>query len=107
MGDRDEIRNNILSRIRTEIGSQGRKRYLYSIRKISAAVLLLVFAAGVYLWISNEEKEKIIEELVIKNDVLLGSDKAVLTLSDGARGVLEGSLTGEIGSERKVSVESY
>src|SRR5690625_174518 len=106
MGDRDEIRNNILSRIRNEIGSQGRRRYLYSIRKISAAVLLLVFAAGVYLWISNEKKEKISEELVIKNDVLPGSDKAVLTLSDGARVILDGSLTGVIANEGEVSVEN-
>src|SRR5690625_6369317 len=90
MGDRDEIRNNILSRIRTEIGSQGRKRYLYSIRKISAAVLLLVFAAGVYLWFSIEVNEKISVELVIKNDVLPGSYKAVLTMIEWACVVMVG-----------------
>src|SRR5690625_7286878 len=104
MGDRDERRNNILSPIRNEIGSQGRRRYLYSIRKMSAAVLLLVFAAGVYLWISNEKKEKISEELVIKNDVLPGSDKVVMTLSDWARVVLDGSLTGVIAYEAAFSV---
>lgn len=106
MGDRDEVRNIILSRIRTEIESKGRKRYLYSIRKISAAVLLLIFAAGVYLWIIQEEQDGMTEELVIKNDVLPGGDKAILTLSDGAEVVLDGSLTGVIASEGEVSVKN-
>lgn len=107
MGDRDRVGTEIFFRIRNQIqgGKKGlRKRQL--MRKVAAAVLLLLISAGAVYFISDHKTLEIQPELVIKDDVEPGSDKAVLTLSDGARVILDGSVTGIVAQEGDIAVEN-
>jgi transmembrane sensor len=62
-----------------------------------AAAVLIIFAIGAYLWNTQKQKEKPVvaqtqDPNPVKNDVLPGSDKAILTLSNGNK--IELSATG-------------
>ena len=107
MGDRNRIENEIFLRIRNQINGGKQNSFGLQIsRKIAAAVLLLVISAGAVYFISHNKASETQPELVIKDDVQPGSDKAVLTLGDGAQIILDGSMTGVVANEGDIAVEN-
>lgn len=68
-------------------------------RKIAVAASVLVFVSlGIYFFIASEQPEKQPENLV-SQEILSGDNKAVLTLADGSKIVLEDAGNGVIANE--------
>jgi len=107
MGDRDKIENEIFFRIRNQINGGKLNSSGWQIsRKIAAAVLLLLISAGAVYFVLHNKASETQPELVIKDDVQPGGDKAVLTLGDGVQIILDGTMTGVVANEGNIAVEN-
>lgn len=107
MGDRDKIENEIFFRIRNQINGGKLNSSGWQIsRKIAAAVLLLLISAGAVYFVSYNKASGTQPELVIKDDVQPGGDKAILTLGDGVQIILDGTMTGVVANEGNIAVEN-
>ncbi|RZL31235.1 MAG: FecR family protein, partial [Pedobacter sp.] len=73
-------------------------------RLAAAAILLLAFGLGIFL--STNEKRPAILQSNVKNkiDVLPGVDKAILTLADGSKIILDQRNEGEISKSNGVTI---
>ncbi|MBN9384946.1 MAG: FecR family protein [Chitinophagaceae bacterium] len=83
--------------------SEPRVRHLRTTRfRYTAAAIFILFAAGIYLWSINKghhPETRQIEPGVVKNDVLPGSNKAMLTLSNGQHIVLDEAKNGQLAKD--------
>lgn len=108
LGDKEKIETAILQSIEQRINilpESGRSSF-YTLRRIAAAVIVLIIAAGGFYWYSsgiNDSEDSI--ELVIRNDVGPGEEKAVLTLGDGSQIMLDEANTGLLASEGSTTVK--
>ncbi|QEC45325.1 FecR family protein [Pseudobacter ginsenosidimutans] len=71
-------------------------------RKISwaAASVLLLLSGGAYFWyISGDNVKQPVRQAIVPHDIPPGKDGAILTLSDGARVVLDDRTNGVIATE--------
>lgn len=76
-------------------------------RKAAAVLLPLILAGGVLLWLNRprtETPEALPEEARFKNDVEPGGDKAVLTLADGSRILLDEAQNGVLARQGGATV---
>lgn len=77
-------------------------------RMVAAAVIVFLLGAGVYIWLirTPETASPTIEGLSnrFKNDVQPGDNRAVLTLADGSRIVLDSAANGTIVEQGEVQV---
>lgn len=103
----DDLQNKIeavvMGRIRMQESSSGpvtmnRRRIGWSLKLAAAAVVLLVISfAAVRLFSPNRQQQaKLPEKSQMINDVLPGGDKAILTLDDGRKIVLDTASNGEL-----------
>lgn len=97
-----ELKQRIENRIEVQ-RKQNRLIYLKALREAAAVAVILLFAIAGSLYfinIFNNNKEFIDNAILITSrygdDVLPGSDKAILTLSDGERIILDDFEEGEI-----------
>ena len=81
------------------------KSYPYKIKTFipwAAAVVVLLFSGSIYLWQSNAGRTELAtvtpdtDTARFKNDIAPGTDKAILTLADGTRIVLDSLSPGTI-----------
>lgn len=108
LGDKEKIETAILQSINQRINTfpGSGKSSFYTLRRIAAAVIVLILAAGGFYWYSSGlSNSAITTELVINNDVQPGEEKAVLTLGDGSRIILDEANTGLLASEGNTSVK--
>src|ERR1700759_2251383 len=104
MGDKEKTEQFIYAAIERNI-HQPRKTIVRSIinkRLIAAAAVLFFIAIGSYLFISNKEKtqpEKIAKQQSQKNDAAPGGNKAVLTLANGSKIILDSLHNGVIAQD--------
>ncbi|HEU4608778.1 MAG TPA: FecR domain-containing protein, partial [Chitinophagaceae bacterium] len=103
----DDLQNKIeavvMERIRMQEPSSGpvtmnRRRIGWSLKLAAAAVVLLVISfAAVRLFSPNRQQlAKLPEKSQMINDVLPGGDKAILTLDDGRKIILDTASNGEL-----------
>lgn len=76
-------------------------RYLFSVRWAAAAAIIFAISLGAYLLFVNQGKN---EEHVFVNDVLPGSNQAVLTLADGKKISLNDIKDGDLIKESGISI---
>lgn len=79
-----------------------RVHFLRTARGRYAAAIIVLFAAGIYLWSINKGHHPEIrqaESATVKNDVLPGSNKAMLTLSNGQHIVLDEVKNGQVAQD--------
>lgn len=69
-----------------------------------AAVLVVLITAGMYLWLTDEEKGGTHLITAEKADIAPGSDKAVLTLADGTTIVLDSAGSGMLAQQGELKV---
>lgn len=78
------------------------------IRKIAAASVIGLLVLSTYLWLTSDTKKEIAKTQVnnkpYKNDKLSGGDKAVLTLADGSKIVLDGAQNGVLTQQGNTKV---
>lgn len=110
-GDMVRTEDKIIKRVLEKIGSASvvalpdrRIRWLRKWRW--AAVILLLIGAGAGFWLTQRHPEpsSANSNRLVQNDVGPGSDKAVLTLSDGTTIYLDSVANGAIAQEGKTSI---
>lgn len=75
-----------------------RRLYRYKLMA-AAAVAFMFFCSGLYYYINTSEPLPVSAKSHLKNDILPGRNKAVLTLSDGSQLVLDNSINGILARE--------
>lgn len=89
-------------------GADKRKKTIYRrLVRIGVAAALLLAAAGVGWWIGRSgvrQRERVVENNEVRQDFEPGGDKAVLTLSDGSRIVLDTAANGQLARQGGTSV---
>jgi transmembrane sensor len=77
-----------------------RKRWL-----VAAAAVLILFGAGYYYFLTHTSQGEIQPQAVrFKNDVLPGGNRAMLTLSNGAKIMLDSARTGLMAREKNSNI---
>lgn len=98
----DAIKRRLKARIDEQIGFKNTNHYKSVwLRYAAAAVILIGIMAGGYTFFSRKHKAK---QLATVSDVAPGSNKAVLTLGNGQRIVLDDSGKGEIARQAGISI---
>ena len=82
---------------------------LYSWGKAAAAILLLATVGGVFWFVQHNKKTLQINTLSVvgnqfKNDVLPGGNKAILTLGDGSKIILDNAQNGALATQGNTAV---
>jgi transmembrane sensor len=98
MGDQEQLRTMIYERLQNSMSKQKQvSLYRFKWRYAVAATVLLFISAGLFFLTPKTAKPVIVRANVspkYKNDVLPGSNKAVLTLADGRRIILDNAKKG-------------
>lgn len=81
------IWNRLETNIRVPVVPLYKKRKWLSMA--AAAIVLMMFSLGLYIYLYNNKTEIVAKDEQFKNDVGPGGNKAVLTLADGTRIILD------------------
>jgi len=101
--DIGRVSAEILSGVRQSIGATSKTRRLKLWRRIAAACAIIVtFSAGAYFFSSQPKPSRIAETR--SNEILPGNNKAVLTLSNGHRIVLNDAHRGQLAMQGNTDV---
>lgn len=105
----DALRQRLESRfqlIEQHIASQRPqpKRVSMMRRWMAAAAILLLLAGGIWYWMGMERKPVVAENPQPKNDVVPGTNKAVLTLADGKTISLDSTTHSVLGQQGQSTV---
>jgi transmembrane sensor len=72
-----------------------------------AAAVILLFGVGTYMYISNQKEKPSVTQnnpIQVQNDVAPGGNKAILTLADGSKIVLDSAHQGTIAKESNATI---
>jgi transmembrane sensor len=72
-----------------------------------AAAIIIIFGISAYLWSTRQKEQPILTEnkpTPVKNDVLPGTSRALLTLADGRTIVLDSAANGQLAREEGASI---
>lgn len=107
LGDEEEVENRIFSKITEGVTKKPPvKTISFGWLYIAASFLLLATAAGMYVLNTRHKKQQLAinNAKPVKNDILPGGNKAILTLSSGATIVLNSAKEGVITKEGGAAV---
>lgn len=105
----DELGENIFGKIQENISSVDEDRYnpsFYYLKSISiAAIILLFISTGLYFYSNRmiSEPEQF-TEIDVRNDILPGYNKAILTLADGSKISLDDAANGLLASQGNIAI---
>lgn len=107
LGEKEDIDRRLFSDIEAELRAAERSRIFKgpSRSKIAVAVLLLMAAGSLYWFFTKNDSPKAEDLLVIRDDVNPGRDRAVLTLGDGTKIILDEAEAGLLANEGYISVD--
>ncbi len=100
--DIDFNRQEVLNSIISSPASSEKKVIHWKRWTMYAASILLVL--GLYFIFQNDRTKEVVTELVQQNDIPAGGNKAVLTLGDGKRVILDGLTEGAILQEGPIKI---
>lgn len=106
-GSVDELKQRSFALLEEKIGA-GKEKNVRDLRWVRyAAAAILIFIVGAYLW-NYTQKERpsraAPDPYAVKNDVLPGGDRAVLTLSNGKQVMLDDAANGVLATEGNAKV---
>ena len=100
MGTSDEVKQQILEKLRSQISAEGKKHRSNFHYWVAAASVLIFFAAGTWFWVNTKDSHKnqhqIVQSDPIKTIITPGRNRAVLTLANGKKLDLDDTQTGII-----------
>lgn len=105
MGTSDEVRQQILEKLRSQILAEGKKRRSNYRYWVAAASVLIFLAAGISFWLSTKDQHQIAQSPSVNTMITPGRNRAVLTLANGKKLDLDDTRTGII-SEQGTSIVS-
>lgn len=103
MGNTEEVRMQMLEKLRLQISAERIKSGSNSHFWIAAASILIFLAAGTSFWLYIKDQQKnqhqIVQSKSIRNIITPGRNRAVLTLANGKKLDLDDTRTGMISRE--------
>jgi transmembrane sensor len=105
----DEVKDKIFDKISEKITPEvdySRSFNLYYLKSFSiAAMILLTITTGIYFYSNRtiQEEEQFVE-ISVKNDILPGNNKAILTLADGSKISLDDAANGLLASQGNIAI---
>jgi len=108
IGKREEFEQKIFNKISNRV-----EKNPFILRKIkikwmsvAASILLVAFSAGLYLANRHDEKLPLVQHksVPLKNDILPGGNKALLTLADGSEIVLDSAKNGIVTKQGNAAI---
>lgn len=112
-GERKELENSILRSIDKRIGSDDKKQaaglWKNAYLRAAAVAIILISTAGIFFWYRNtgHDHNRMAQRQRgwrIEQDVLPGGNKAVLTLSNGRRIILDSAGNGTLAMQGKSKI---
>lgn len=104
----EPVITKILEKDRKANRKNNRRRQLFTIRRIAAAVaVILLLSAGIWFTIQYKYKEHVVTTTALKeenNNILPGSNKAILTLGNGEKIVLDSTNNGLLSMQGKTKI---
>lgn len=98
LGDEQQITGSIYRRLQKSIRDQQPKKMQWYKLPLAAAIALMTVGAGIYLYF-NTSPDSTKQHTQIANKIVAGSNKAILTLSDGKQIVLTDVNNGELAEQ--------
>jgi transmembrane sensor len=95
LGDKEQITSSIYERLQNSIRDQQPKKLQWYKLPIAAAIALITFGIGIYLYV-NTSFDGTKQYTQVAEKIVAGSNKAILTLSGGKQIVLTDLSTGEL-----------
>lgn len=105
----DEAKENIWDKVEKQIAAEEIKEHGINTRRkfmIAATVVLILISAGSY-WVLSRSKQKPVakkEPVQLQNDIAPGGNRAVLTLEDGKKIILDSAHNGTLSSKGNVKI---
>lgn len=105
----EELKDKIFDKISEKITPEEyypQSNNLYYLKSFSiAAMILLAITTGIYFYSNRsiQEEEQFVE-INVKNDILPGNNKAILTLADGSKISLDDAKNGLLASEGNIAI---
>ncbi|TDQ06199.1 FecR family protein [Pedobacter metabolipauper] len=101
MGDPNELEVLMLERIRSEIRPVKKIRKLYT-RIAAAAAILIIFGGGLYFTRFSDNQDP--DHIPYAAHIQTGGNKAILTLSNGKKIMLDDAGAGEVAKESGITI---
>lgn len=112
LGVKQDLEDKMLARLQTAIGQskqshQSKIRPLFGFRNIAAAVAAFIFiSTGVYYFLNNKREPLTAKNKVeVKHDAEPGKNKAILTLDNGEKVVLDSARIGTLAKKGNISIK--
>lgn len=96
MGTSNEVRQQILEKLRSQISVEGKKPRSNFQYWVAAASVLIFLATGTWFWLNTKDQHQIVQSNSINTIITPGRNRAVLTLANGKKLDLDDTQTGII-----------
>ncbi len=96
MGTSDEVRQQLLEKLRSQISAEGKKRRSNFRYWVAAASVLIFLAAGTWFWLGTTDQHQTAPSASINTMITPGRNRAVLTLANGEKLDLDDTRSGLI-----------
>jgi ferric-dicitrate binding protein FerR (iron transport regulator) len=90
-----------LKKVKERIGLRPKNNFVGKRLLLYAAMVIIIAGTGVFVYYKNRDRRPAV---IAKNDVAPGSDKAVLTLADGRKIILDSAASRVVNEEGNVKV---
>lgn len=104
MGDKESLEQDILTEILLEIHQKPVEKPFKLWKRMSIAATVLLVSGLSFYALNHPTLGLGIPKTEIINDILPGTDQAILTLSNGKKIVLDGAVNGEIAEQGGISI---
>ena len=113
LGIKQELEDKMLNRLQLAVkkSAQSEKSKtisLFNLRNIAAAAIVLAFsAAGYYYFIAKTPNKLVLAQQTVKsqNDIDPGTNKAILTLANGSKLILNNAKVGAVIKQNNISIK--
>jgi len=106
LGLKDQLENKMLNRLQQAVHEQQQSKVqqLFTFRKIAAAAIIIFIGAGAYYY-SHKQALKANHSQLVKHDAEPGNNKAILTLGNGTKLVLDSAKIGLLAKKGHISIQ--
>lgn len=104
-GNETDVADQMYSHLYAQMHRKAPRRLTYLYKWSAAAVLFMVLSAGLYSYLNNSDKQDLTQNAVAVNtDIAPGGKKAVLTLHNGSKMVLDQSTNGVVSIQGNIVI---
>lgn len=110
LGVKEQLEHKMLKRLQQAVQEskepgESREIAFFTLRNVAAAVVLIVISIGVYQYLKKAPQSFTASHKPVKHDVDPGNNKAILTLENGTKLVLDSAKVGNLAKKGKVNIK--